>query len=152
MSVNFCGADRGCQHETFIGLVRACSFPQMIGCMLRSPVAVAVSRLCHACSECRQHYPAHARNEESSRKTCKRHSSAIAMFVRASHAASTIRNKKRQWEGRRGSSRVVSPNTAPNTEVFECWLAWLRLALVWLVLSSIWVALGWECLHTTAFS
>ena len=41
----------------------------------------------------------------------------------------------------------------PNCEeVFECWLAWLRLALVLLVMSSIWVALGWESLHTTAFS
>ena len=35
----FLRADRGCQHETFIGLVRACRFPQVIGCVLRSPVA-----------------------------------------------------------------------------------------------------------------
>ena len=67
---------------------------EKLPCTLRSPVAVAVSRLCHACYECRQHYPAHAHNQKCSRKTCKRHSSAIAMFAWASHAASTIRNQK----------------------------------------------------------
>ena len=47
------------------------------------------------------------------------------------------------------SQNVPTTQNFDCEEVFECWLAWLRLALVWLVMSSIWVALGWECLHTT---
>ena len=37
----FCGADPGCQHEIFIGLVRACSFPQA---QTRSKVLVEQDR------------------------------------------------------------------------------------------------------------